>query len=100
MTHWPFGDEWVESVESAKYLAVHYRSDKSWNTHFTHKIKAAELAVVRIRDAGLLEGRNVPNDSLEVIRAVVWSALDYGRAATLPRLTSHRPIQEKRENSN
>lgn len=88
-THWPLGREWVESASSAKYLSVHFNTKRTWNTHFTKKLTAAKLAAADIRDAGLLGGKNVPNDSLEIIRAVVWATLDYGRAATLPRTRAH-----------
>ena len=94
-SHWPYGEGWIETVVAAKYLSVLFHTSRSWDSHFATKITAANIAAAKIREAGLLGGSNVPNDSLEIIRAIVWATLDYGRAATLPRPEAHAAIDLK-----
>jgi hypothetical protein len=43
------------------------------------KRMAALLVRLDLRRAGLLGGRNAPADRLEVVRAILWATIDYGR---------------------
>ena len=76
---WQFKGQWIDSVPSCKYLGVHFDPLGGWSRHFAMKRIAALLARLELRKAGLLGGRNAPADSLEVARAMLWSAIDYGR---------------------
>jgi hypothetical protein len=76
---WRFKDQWIDSVRSCKYLGVHFDPSKGWGHHFAMKRMAALLVRLGLRRAGLLGGRNAPADSLEVVRAILWATIDYGR---------------------
>ena len=73
------GDTKILPVKEATYLGVTFTSTLSWKPHFTLKLNAAKARVAELRAVGLFGGRNIPADSLEVVRASVWGSLDYGR---------------------
>jgi hypothetical protein len=76
---WPFGNHWFDTVTATRYLGVHFDTVEGWRGHFATKRAAAIIARLELRRAGLFGGRNAPLDSLEVARAMLWAALDYGR---------------------
>ena len=76
---WLFKGHWIDSVIACKYLGVHFDPTRGWSTHFAMKRTAALLVRLELSRAGLFGGRNAPADSLEVVRAMVWPVIDYGR---------------------
>jgi len=85
---WLFGpNEVVRTEQTEKYLSVHFDSTGSWKLHYTKKLAASHITRNELNRAGLLGGANVPAASLHVVEAILWTKLDYGRAAT--NLSSH-----------
>jgi hypothetical protein len=78
-TQWPFKDSWFDTVATTKYLGVHFDPRGGWKGHFVNKRVAALVTREALRRAGLFGGRNAPADGLEVVRAMLWPTLDYGR---------------------
>ena len=76
---WPFKGHYFDTVQTVKYLGVHFESLKGWSAHFAMKRAAALIQRVELRRAGLFGGKNAPTDSLEVAKSMLWSTLDYGR---------------------
>ena len=69
----------IDSGKKCKYLGVHFDPLRGWSNHFATKRVAGLLARIELRRAGLIGGKNAPADSLEVVRAMIWSVIDYGR---------------------
>lgn len=81
---WPFGNVTIHSVTQETWLSVIYITKIKWAPHHTNRIYIAKFAASKLRAAGLLGGSNAPALSIQVMRAVVWATLDYGRAAAPP----------------
>jgi hypothetical protein len=85
----------VHTEQTERYLAVHFDTTGSWKTHFTKKLAAAHISRNELRKAGLLGGANIPAASLQVVEAILWAKLDYGRAATDLSRHGHVSIKER-----
>ena len=89
-TEWQFGRHFVPTIQSEKWLSVHFTSNRRWNAHYTEKLRIAKFMLLNLRRAGLLGGHNALSISLDVVQRTVWSSLDYGRAATNSELRFHK----------
>jgi len=76
---WPFKGTWFDTVQTVRYLGVHFDPGRGWRHHFALKRAAAILLRLGLRRAGLFGGKNIPADSLEVARSKLWATIDYGR---------------------
>ena len=87
---WNFDNGWIDTVTSSKYLGVTFHATRGWTPHFAEKRGIALYVAHELRSTGLIGGRNAPKDALDTVRAMVWSVLDYGRAAANLRGPKHK----------
>ena len=70
---------WFDTVQTVRYLGVHFDPGRGWRHHFVLKRAAAILLRLGLRRAGLFGGKNFPADSLKVARSKLWATIDSGR---------------------
>ena len=89
---YPFGPDRAPLVKYETYLAVIFSSNKLWNRHFKSRLRIAQISAAKLRKNGLLGGRNNPARSVQMVRAVLYATIDYGRGATSTMGRGHTSI--------
>ena len=92
---WKFGNNSAPSVLWEKWLGVIFSSDRKWKLHYANRLKVARFTAKSLQSAGFWGGVNVPSRSLHVVRAMLWSSLDYGRAAAPTTIPNHLGVAKQ-----
>ena len=93
---WTYEHTTIRAVTQHKYLSVIHSTKKPfWNAHFSEKLMVAQYLFFSLRKSGLLGGRNAPGASLNVVRRMIWQAIDHGRATARSLDYGHGTIRKK-----